>query len=331
MSTQPPNGDAGLRKWLSATFSWWNWDRFTTSVAVAAGVVLVLGIVALVVAASVAFWPYLSAEGSGDCPPKQVAGVASTKAQWKLTKPKNARMVLALDDWVNQPIRARSFVRVRSTAKNPRGKPLKANTKLRAFILGGLAADARSLQLQPRAVAVRAPDGRSVQVTLCAKRLAPDLKFWRESPGRYKGVVRVAGKKVQGVEIPVELTIRAQRYLVALTALLASLLGAGLAAWNARPAAVDRTTVRAAGHRYRIADLVLLLAPFVGGVVSGLIAAFTIYADDPTFGSNLGSDGAKLVTAAFAASTAGLAVTAPVARGSRQALATSAASRAVGS
>jgi hypothetical protein len=321
----PPDEKTGFRKWLSATFSWWDSEQFAKAVSIAIGVLLVLGLAAVLVAASKAFWPYLSAEGSGSCPPGQSANVASTKRpQWKLTAPKDAKVVLAMDDWVNQPIEARSFVRVRATGSSRRKKPLPASTKLRAFVLGGLARETRSLQLQPTAIAARAPDGRSVQVTLCARRLAPDLKFWRESPGRYTGTLRVAGQRASGAEIPVELTIRAQRYLVALTALLASLLGAGVAAWNARPAQVDSDAVRDAGRRYRFADFVLLIAPFVGGLIAGLLAAFTIYADDPTFGSNLGSDGPKLITAAFAAAAVGLTVTAPVARGTRQRLSSSA-------
>ena len=235
----------------------------------------------------------------------------------KLTKPtRNAKISLAMDDWIDQPIKARSFARVRPTAKHPNA-PLAKGTKVRGFILGGLATKARSLQLQPTATAYLTPDRRAVQVVLCAKRSTAVWKVWRESPGRYNGTIRIGGQRVQAVEIPVELTIRAKRLNVAILALLVSLFGALFAALNARDAKVDQDKV----EKRKRTHWFLIIAPLVSGLIAGLAAAFALYADDPTWGAQLGSDVAKLVTVTFAAATAGLTLTAPPARAARQKLA----------
>jgi hypothetical protein len=114
-----------------------------------------------------------------------------------------------------------------------------------------------------------------------------------------------------------ELTIRARRLPFLIVALAISIAGAGLAAWNSRSAEVDESKVK----EKPIRQFLLTVAPFIGGLIAGIVAAFAVYADDPTWGANLGSDVTKLVAATFAAAVAGLTVIAPVARGTRQRLA----------
>jgi hypothetical protein len=312
----------GLGNWNWITLPAVDWWGVATKTAVVIATVLVVGcLAALVGFAGWVFWPYLFANGGGDCPHTQAGGVASIKpALWKLTKPtKNAKVVLALDDWVDQPILARSFTRVVPTAANRRKKPLLRGAKVRAFLLGGLATGARSLQLQPTATAYRYADGRAIRVVLCAKRSSQTWQFWRESPGRYKGTVHVTGVRLVPVDIPVELTIRAKRLNVVILALVISLIGAFFGAINSKEANVTDEQVAKKPKTHRV----LRWAPALSGLVAGLAAAFVLYADDPTWGAHLGADTAKLLTVTFAAATAGLTVTAQPARVARQKLAAS--------
>jgi hypothetical protein len=259
------------------------------------------------------FWPYLSASGTGHCTAPRKGGVATAQqAKWKLVGPKGKKIIVAMDDWADEPRRGSSFVRVLPTKKNPTKKPLPQGL-VRAFLLDDLSTGERSAELQTEVLAVRSPDGRTVRVALCALSAASD----RNSPGRYKGTVRVATRNALSAEIPVELTIKARRLNVAFLALLISLIGACLTAFNTR--SVNLT--QAERDKKKKTQLTLDWAPFLSGLVAGLAAAFVVYADDPTWGAHLGADTAKLFTVTFAAASAGLTVTAAPARAAQRRLA----------
>jgi hypothetical protein len=127
---------------------------------------------ALLALALYTFWPYAFARGENTrCKGQRQRGVASTRpARWKLAKTTtNAKIVLALDDWVDEPRRASSSVRVLPTAKNRENLPLPGSVRVRAFLLGRLSTGERSLQFEPLATARRTLDGRAVLVELCAR------------------------------------------------------------------------------------------------------------------------------------------------------------------
>ena len=54
------------------------------------------------------------------------------------------------------------------------------------------------------------------------------------SPGRYRGVVRVTGQRIEATEIPFEVTIKSQRLAVAFLAIVVALFGAAIAASNSK-------------------------------------------------------------------------------------------------
>lgn len=122
---------------------------------------------------------------------------------------------------------------------------------------------------------------------------------------------------MNAVDIPVEVTIRAKRLNVALLALLVSALGVVLAAFNAKGPVVDQAKV----DKKQKTHLALRWASPLSGLVAGLSAAFVLYADDPTWGAQLGADATKLLAVTFAAATGGLTVAAPPARAARERLA----------
>jgi len=221
-------------------------------------------------------------------------------------------MVVAMDDWVDKPRRGYAPVRVVPMTTNRKKLPL-PRSLVRAFLTDGLSTAERSADVQTQALAVRSPDGRTVRLTLCAVASAAD----RSSPGRYKGTLRVAARNAVSTEIPVELTIRARRLNVLLLALLISLVGACLTAFNTR--SVNLTAAQLAQKKKT--QTTLAWAPFVSGLIAGLAAAFVVYADDPTWGAQLGADTAKLFAVTFAAASAGLTVTAAPARAAQRRLA----------
>jgi hypothetical protein len=96
-------------------------------------------------------------------------------------------------------------------------------------------------------------------------------------------------------------------------------LGAALGAANSKDVGVDSNAIGTAARRG--ANHVLRFLPFVSGFAAGMIAALTVYSDNPTFGAHRGADTARLLIVTFTAATAGLAVTATPARVARKKLA----------
>jgi hypothetical protein len=280
----------------------------------------VVGIVGWILVVS--FWPYVSAEGDGkDCRGQRPAGVATVRpARWRLARPApTTKIVVALDDWANRPRRDAKAVLVFPSLTNTTRPALPQAVRVRAFLLGRLSSSNHTLQFQPTVSTQRTLDGRAILVEVCAKQ--PSSRD--NPPGRFKGTIRVAGKRVSSVDLPVEVTIRAKRQNILIAAVLISLLGALLARYNAKDADVTEPERKEAKKTHFVLDWL----PFLSGVAAGLAAAFTLYADDPTWGEHLGSDFAKLLTVTFAAATAGLTVTAPPARAAREHVAQASTSR----
>jgi hypothetical protein len=138
-------------------------------------------------------------------------------------------------------------------------------------------------------------------------------------PGRYTGFVRVAGPRLASADIPVLVTIRAAQPELVLLAVLGALLGAALGAANSKDVGVASENVKQK-RAPQAANHVLRFLPFVSGFAAGMIAALTVYSDNPTFGAHRGADTARLLIVTFTAATAGLAVTATPARVAREKL-----------
>lgn len=119
---------------------------------------------------------------------------------------------------------------------------------------------------------------------------------------------------MESVDIPVELTVKSDRWLAIVLAIVASAIGAGLAAYNSKPA--DATAAQIGQKPVKHALLGAL--PLVSGFAAGLLAAFVLYADDATWGSTLGADIAKLVGVVLAATGTGLVATAAPAKAARE-------------
>ena len=265
-----------------------------------------------------------SAQGTGSCFKQSRANLASSQpALWSpraggATK----KIAIALDDFVNDPRRGAASVSVRRTSANRRNRPLPPTVRVGAFVLGGTLTDGtRDLGFPVAARATRTPDGRALDIELCA--LRPERRSLSR-PGRYSGTVRVAGQRVESVDLPVELTIKGARTETLLFGFVIAVIGGIAGAANSKPADVTNEEVEA--HRKGHAALALL--PFAGGIIAGLLAGLVIYWDDPTFGAERGADTAKLLAATFAAATGGLTIAAPATRVLRKKLAKTPSRRA---
>jgi hypothetical protein len=281
---------------------------------VLAYLVLALSAILVLIGGAILFGEYARAEGDGKppCGTAQKGGVGSVKpARWRLENTGGNRLIVALDDWVDEARRDSTWVRVIPTAINTQNAPLRGKHAVRAFVLRRPSTGKQSLQLDVTPTATRSPDGRAILVELCAMR----SERRDASPGRYRGVVRVAGRRIDGADIPFELTIKGQRRAVAFLGILTALLGAVVAAFNSKAPAPLKSD---ASDFEKFSDVLLRWAPFLGAMVAGLSAAFVLYADDPTWGASLGADTTKLIAATFAAGAGGLALTAPPARAIRQ-------------
>lgn len=116
--------------------------------------------------------------------------------------------------------------------------------------------------------------------------------------------MRVAGPRLRPVDVPVVVTIKGAVPETLFLAVLVSLIGA-LGPFSSKPENLDEEQLNTKQTRRALGWL-----PVLSGIAAGVLAAFVIYLDDPTWGAERGPDTLKLVVAAYAASTAGLAATA---------------------
>ncbi|HEX2234357.1 MAG TPA: hypothetical protein VHG69_13440 [Thermoleophilaceae bacterium] len=275
------------------------------------------------------------AVGEGTCFPRQPAmkqGFSSSEApRWTL-RPQRRRIGIALDNYVGQPKEGRGYAKVRRGTPARRrggrrsrgggGRALPRRIRLAAFLLGGLSDGSRDIGARAAARAKRTPDGMAINVTVCVRR---SERRELSRPGRYTGRVRVAGPRVGPADIPVAVTIKAALPEYAVLALVIAALGSALGAAYSRPAGGDDTAEEIRQRRQLDASdpeqakkenrrRAFSALPFLSGLVAGVIAAWVVYADDPTFGASRGADTAKLIAAAFAGATTGLTVATPPAR-----------------
>jgi hypothetical protein len=258
-----------------------------------------------------------SAEGSGSCFAQGRADLGAVgKPLWRTSLPTgHKKLVIALDDYVGAPRSDGTAVLVTPAAANRDGRPLPQHERVGAFLRGRSAVSkTRSLGFAVVAKAVRTRDGGGLDVIACADR---PTRRSLSRPGRYAGFVHVAGPRIEGVDIPVEITIKGARTGTLILAFLVALFGAALAAANSKAAEVSAVKVAEKQTRH----LLLSLLPFASGVVAGVLAGFALYADDPTFGADRGSDTTKLVVAAFSAATGGLTLLAGPTRAVRKKIA----------
>ena len=92
----------------------------------------------------------------------------------------------------------------------------------------------------------------------------------------YAGIVRVAGPRLEGLDIPIEVTIKGARTDDAPYRVFRCFLGAAIGVVNAKRPDVETSAMNR--RQQAVAWL-----PFVGGVIVGLLAALTLYLDDPTW------------------------------------------------
>jgi hypothetical protein len=243
---------------------------------------------------------------------------ASKPARWQVAPRRSKQKVtIALDHFVNEKRVGTTFVALRPTKRNRHRQALPKRNRVGAFVLGGTLSDgSRDIGFPVVAKAVRSRDGRGLNVKVCAMR-PKERKLSR--PGRYTGFVRVAGPRLASADIPVLVTIRAAQPELVLLAVLGALLGAALGAANSKDVGVASENVKQK-RAPQAANHVLRFLPFVSGFAAGMIAALTVYSDNPTFGAHRGADTARLLIVTFTAATAGLAVTATPARVAREKL-----------
>ena len=222
------------------------------------------------------------------------------RPRWSLARPRNAKLTVALASPVEQAHKAAAWVNVKRV-RGTRRPSLPRGAKVGAIVLPSLPANrSESMGFPLYAKAVRTRDGASVMVTVCVRRPA-DRSL--SAPGRYTGRVRVAGPSLRSATIPYVVTIKAALPEMVGLALLVSLIGA-LGPFSSRPSEASREELKTLWQRF------LALLPVVSGLLAGLLTAFLVYADDPTWGAQRGSDTINLLVAAYAASTLGLAATA---------------------
>jgi hypothetical protein len=239
--------------------------------------------------------------------------VAGDKPKWRLDK-KRATISVALDDFVEHPRTGRTGVAVEPTRWNKQQPQLPSHTSVGAFIPGGgLTTGERPLGFTPVTRGRRDQDGAGVGVAVCAKRRnRSDTK-----PGHYSGIVRVAARSTASVDVPLAITVKADRRVAVMLALLVAVVGAIGAGSNSRPAKVPAEKV----SEHKVVHTTLWFMPLAIGALAGTAAGVFAYVDDPTWGANVGTDYGKAIGAAFAAATGGLTVLAPVSRGARQKIA----------
>lgn len=253
----------------------------------------------------------------GDCPEQSRQNLASAAPPlWTLSKPeKDTQVGVALEHYVQEPRYGTVFVTVRPTSRNKKHAPLPPKAPIGAFLLGGNLSDGtRALSFPLVATARRSPDGRAIHVSVCAERPSDRSD---DRPGEYGGTLRVVGRRVQAVDVPVTLTIKGSWKEAVAIIFVVSLLGAAVAASNSKPPEVTQDQVQ----QKRTRHLLLSLLPFLTGLIAGLVAGLIVYADDPTWAAERGADIAKLVGVTFAAATGGLTAAAPAARAARQRIA----------
>lgn len=235
------------------------------------------------------------------------------KPKWRLKKngTGDSTVTISLEDYIDTTRGDTAFVEVVPIGRNPARPRLPKQQPIRAFILGGTLSDgARSLGFRPEVTHSRAPDGSGVNVCVSADRPADRSA---SKPGTYQGTVRVTGERVQAVDIPATVRIKASRIETALLALLVAVISASIVFVTQRQPrteadrAAESATYRALGY-----------LPLITGVIAGLAAALVVYADDPTWGAERGADTLKLITATFAAAAAGLTASVPVARAAQR-------------
>lgn len=282
---------------------------------------MLIGLVAVVavVAAGVGIRAVSTAIDASDssaksCPKSSLSNLAAAGSPtWLLKKPGGQKLATELSYRVGHPERATAHVNV-AARRGARSKALPRDIRIGAFVLGGGLSDgSRGMGFTPVAAAKRSRDGRSVRVGLCVQRPG---ERGLSAPGKYTGKVRVAGPRVRAVDVPVSVSIRGNWIGPALIAVFVSIIGA-LMPFTTKPedgVEVD-TGARKAAQR------VLALLPFASGLAAGCLAAFLVYVDDPTWGAERGADTIKLVVAAYAAASAGLAATALPTKATRRALA----------
>jgi hypothetical protein len=245
---------------------------------------------------------FLDGEDSDCATPERPDLALAGRARWRLVAPSNARLVVALGSSLNQAHDAGAAVSVRRVPRGKSATAMPAGAVVGAFVpSGSLARRARSLGFKPVASAMRNRDGRSVRVQLCVRR--PEDRTI-SGPGRYTGRVVVAGPRLRPTSVPVVVTVKAAVPELILLALAASLLAALLSS-SSRPSDATQEELDADRRSQRI----LQALPLISGIAAGLIAAFVLYADDPTWGAKRGADMAELFFAAFAAAAVGLTTT----------------------
>jgi len=192
-----------------------------------------------------------------------------------------AGIAIALDDYVGTRRRGFTFVRLVNTPRNVRRTPLPKSARIGAIVLGSLSDGGRDIGVPVVARATRSRDGRGINVQICTRRSENRTDT---RPGRYSGLVRVAGHRIESGDVPVTITIKGARTDMFFIALGIALLGAALAASGAKPAEVDSAAVETTKIRHRT----LALLPFLSGVAAGIVAGWTVYLDDPTWGAHRG-------------------------------------------
>jgi hypothetical protein len=280
-----------------------------------------LGVIGLIGAAGYGVYafvtPGLTAGTDDTCHGKDDDGPISNQGRpmWRLKKSAGGEgaINISLADYVDTARKGTAFAEVAPTRRTGLRPGLPKNHPIRAFIRGGTLTDGdQSLGDTPEVTHRRAPDGSGVNVCVSTERLGDRNAT---APGEYKGRVRVTGKRVQAVDLPVTVRVKAARTETALLALLVALISAGIVFLTQRHAPEGEEP---ADRKKRTQYKALGYLPLISGIIAGLVAALVVYADDPTWGAERGADTLKLVTATFAAAAAGLTATVPVARGAQR-------------
>jgi hypothetical protein len=237
---------------------------------------------------------------------------------WRLVRPAGKKVTIALDDSKDRGRFARGSVLVQRIKRKgrPVGRALPATTKVGAFVRGnGFAKEDRSLQFTPAVSGRRQPDGTLVAFTVCARRPS-DLGD--NQAGVYRGAVRVAGKGVAGVNVPVEITIKRDRRIAIIAAIVVALAGTLAAAGNSKSADVEPRWVKQNRGMHEL----FWALPMVASVVAGAAAGSFVYFADATWGDDLTADATKLAVAALAGGAAAVTALAPLGRSARRKTAT---------
>ncbi len=277
--------------------------------------------------------------------PAELSVASSKSVLWTLKPVKaNASVNLALDDYTGRSQFGGVLVNAVPTSKNKNNTPipefkaspaaekgtarggtttsgeLEQEPSVAALYHGNAVSDGkRAGGLDLSAWAILSPDGRSINVRVCAsrKKVRADAR-----PGSYRGTVRVYAERAQAVDIPVTVTIKASRTFTFLLILLIAFLGAAYAAFNSKEPDLDDEQ-QASADVQLIRQFMLTLLPVVSGVIAGVVTGYVIYLDNPTFGALRGGDTQALIAATLVAAVTGLTFVAPPSRSVKRKLANS--------